>query len=286
MKSLTNYHTHCTFCDGKNTAEEMVKAAIEKHFNTLGFSSHSMYPFGELWHIAPKEHESYVKEIRRLKELYKSQIEILCGFEADYIPGLCEPTFERYKEFMPDYLIGSVHYIANEKGFFTVDDDAQTVMEGIKKCFNGNVKKAVQEYFYLERQMVKNCDFTILGHADLIRIRNGVLKLFDENDGWYKAEVRELVKEIAKSDVIVEVNTGGITRKNMDDVYPSSYMLKLLYEKNVPVTISSDSHSVSTLDGAFDKALMAIKNAGYKQKAIIRPSTQSLKPSIKFEDLE
>ena len=30
MNFKTNYHTHCTFCDGKNTAEEMVLSAIEK----------------------------------------------------------------------------------------------------------------------------------------------------------------------------------------------------------------------------------------------------------------
>ena len=27
---LSNYHTHTTFCDGKNTAEEVVLSAIEK----------------------------------------------------------------------------------------------------------------------------------------------------------------------------------------------------------------------------------------------------------------
>ena len=41
----TNYHTHTEFCDAKNTAEEMVLAAIEKNFSILGFSSHAMYPF-------------------------------------------------------------------------------------------------------------------------------------------------------------------------------------------------------------------------------------------------
>ena len=34
----TNYHTHTTYCDGVNTAEEMIQTAIEKHFSILGFS--------------------------------------------------------------------------------------------------------------------------------------------------------------------------------------------------------------------------------------------------------
>ena len=36
----TNYHTHSTFCDGKDTPEEMVKTAIEKGFDVIGFSGH------------------------------------------------------------------------------------------------------------------------------------------------------------------------------------------------------------------------------------------------------
>ena len=33
----SNYHTHTNFCDGKSTAEEMVKSAIEKNLIFLGF---------------------------------------------------------------------------------------------------------------------------------------------------------------------------------------------------------------------------------------------------------
>ena len=39
MKS--NYHTHTTFCDGRDTPEAMVEAAVERGFDVLGFSSHS-----------------------------------------------------------------------------------------------------------------------------------------------------------------------------------------------------------------------------------------------------
>ena len=32
-----DFHVHTTFCDGKNTAEEMVLAAIEAGFSVMGF---------------------------------------------------------------------------------------------------------------------------------------------------------------------------------------------------------------------------------------------------------
>lgn len=271
----TNYHTHTTFCDGNNSAEEMVIAAIERKFDILGFSGHSMFPFGELWHIAPKEHTEYVKTIRQLENKYKDKIIILCGFEADFIPSFCEPSFSRFEQFQPDYLIGSVHYVANEKGFVTVDESPEGVKLGIDRLFNGNSKKFVQEYFYLERLMLTNGCFTILGHADLIRKRNGILNFFNEQDYWYRKEIKLLANEIKKSGVIVEINTGAISRGAMDDVYPSQYFLELLHERNVPVTISSDAHSCTSIDTAFDRAVKAALQAGFREQAVLLPKDSS-----------
>ena len=42
---LTDFHTHTRFCDGKNTAEEMVNAAIRLGLSKIGFSCHSFTPF-------------------------------------------------------------------------------------------------------------------------------------------------------------------------------------------------------------------------------------------------
>lgn len=258
-ETKTNFHTHTIFCDGKNTAEEMVKAAIEKGFSTLGFSGHSMYPFSDDWHIPTKNHTAYVDEINRLKKKYEKKIDIKLGFEAEYIPNLAEPSYERFKEFKPDFLIGAVHYLINSKGFFTVDGSVDEVKNGIDLLFNGNGKKAVQEYFYLEREMVKKFDFDILAHADLIRKQNGKLNFFNEEDSWYKSEVKSLVKEIRKKDLIVEINTGAIARKTMNDVYPSEYFISLLAENKIPVMINSDAHTPENLDAAFD---IAQKKAG------------------------
>ena len=41
MKYRQNLHTHTTFCDGKDTPEELIEAAIAKGFDSIGFSGHS-----------------------------------------------------------------------------------------------------------------------------------------------------------------------------------------------------------------------------------------------------
>lgn len=263
----TNYHTHTQFCDGKNTAEEMVLAAIKNDIKILGFSSHAMLPFSDDWHIPAKEYGTYTAEIDRLKGKYADQIKIYRGFEADFINGFTEPTFENYSEHKPDYLIGSVHFVPGKEGYYEADGKEEGVDSAIEKYFNGSVKKAVQEYFWCERQMVRKCDFTFMGHPDVIRKQNVKRNFFDENEGWYKKELKCLVSEIVKAGVCVELNTGSMLRIGAKEPYPSLYLLDLLIEKKVPLTINSDAHTTNGICWWFDEALAYIKKAGCTELA-------------------
>ncbi|MCQ2582723.1 MAG: histidinol-phosphatase [Treponema sp.] len=277
-----NLHTHCTFCDGKDTAEDMVKSAIKKGFTVLGFSSHSIHPLNpefyiqpdDDWHIHNENLVSYTDEINRLKVKYAGQIDIFTGFEADYFEspeiGSSIPDFSKYKKFKPDYLIGSVHFVNTPNGFYTVDNVTESVQEGLKRLYGiipgvSDAKEAVCDYFEAQRNMLKKGDFNILGHADLIRKRNGVLKFFSEDESWYKEQINLTVKAIKKSGVSVEINTGAIARGIMDDVYPASYMMEKLYENGIPVCVNSDSHNIDSLDTGFEKAYSVARKAGYKE---------------------
>ena len=40
----TNYHMHTVWCDGRNTVEVMIRAAIDRGFDEIGFSSHARLP--------------------------------------------------------------------------------------------------------------------------------------------------------------------------------------------------------------------------------------------------
>jgi histidinol-phosphatase (PHP family) len=277
-----NFHTHSNFCDVKNTAEEMVLAAIEKGFDNLGFSSHCMHPlnpefytpFDHLWHIAADNIKAYTEEIHRLKKKYADKINIYLGFEADYFSspeyGTAFPSKATYEEFSPDYLIGAVHFINTDKGFYTVDHKVEIVKENLIRLYskaNGEIdgRAAVCDYFAAEREMLKKGDFDIIAHCDLIKLRNGPLNFFNPEESWYKDEIKATALEIAKSGVIAEINTGAIGRGIMDDTYPSQYFLELLYELGVPVCINSDAHTTAMLDAAFDRAAAQAKKTGYTE---------------------
>lgn len=277
-----NLHTHTINCDGKNTAEEMILSAIEKGFSVIGFSSHCTYPlstdfysyFDNVWHIPDTKIDNYVNEIRRLQKKYTDKIKVLLGFEADFLSsnkhGTTRPDFTSYSPLNPDYLIGSVHFIANDKGLYSVDNKTDSVLKALKDMYstgNGTFdgKAVVHDYFEAERQMLETCNFSILGHPDLIRLRNQDLHYFDENEVWYKEELKLTAKCAAKAGIIAEINTGALARKIMDDVYPSHQFLEYLKDEGVPICINSDAHKTENLDFAFEKAMDIAKKIGYKE---------------------
>ena len=102
MTPKCNLHTHTDFCDGKNSAEEMVIAAIEAGCRTLGFSGHS-FEFGTDWCMSEEGTRNYRDEVKRLKKKYADKIEILLGVEYDYFSEIDTREY--------DYVIGSVHYV-------------------------------------------------------------------------------------------------------------------------------------------------------------------------------
>ena len=88
---LSNYHSHCTFCDGRSIPEDFVRFAITHGFRAYGFSSHSPLPFETFWNMSKDDMPEYLQEINRLKQKYSDQLEIYAGLEIDYLnkePGI------------------------------------------------------------------------------------------------------------------------------------------------------------------------------------------------------
>ena len=75
----TNYHSHCSFCDGKAPMEEFIKEAIRQGFSAYGISSHAPLPFATAWTLDRNRVNDYLDEIERMKRLYGDRIEIYAG---------------------------------------------------------------------------------------------------------------------------------------------------------------------------------------------------------------
>ena len=106
-------HTHSVLCDGKDTLEEMVLTAIEKGFDSIGFSGHSYMDIYAEFSMSEEDVKVYKAEIARLQQVYGDKIRIFCGLEKDNYTTI---STEGY-----DYLIGSVHVMKHEKGLLFID---------------------------------------------------------------------------------------------------------------------------------------------------------------------
>lgn len=268
---LSNFHTHCLFCDGVGHPDEYVKKAISLGFKSLGFSSHAPVHFSNTWTMQPENVQKYCKEISILKEKYKEKINIYLGMEVDYFKEVSGPKSKKIRDLNLDYTLGSVHFIKNnETGeYLAVDGNEEEYLRILNEIFNGDIKEFVKEYYNLIRKMVIEHEPDIIGHIDLIKKNNKNNKYFSESENWYKKEIIKILDVIKQTKCIVELNTGGKARGYMDEFYPSEWIIKECRNRNIKIMINSDAHRIENLNAYFDDAEQMLKRNGIKEYTII-----------------
>jgi histidinol-phosphatase (PHP family) len=263
----SSYHTHSNFSDGKAAPEEYVLKAIERGFSSLGFSEHGPTKYEKHWEIKKDRVEEYRSEILRLKDKYCGKIEIYCGMELDYFPGIEDEAFSK---FGLDYVIGSIHYFPGDDGeIYGVDCKFEEFKKTIFDYFKGDVKAMVREFYSRLAVMTKRLKPEMIGHFDLIKINNPENKFFSESEGWYKDSVMEVLEIMAKSGTMFDVNTGGITRGYLTEPYPSEWILREGAALKIPAVLNSDAHIPENIEGNFGPVTKILIRSGYKTKMIL-----------------
>ena len=263
----SNYHTHSNYCDGKGDLAEYAEKAKALRMMCLGFSSHAPVNFPCNWTMKAESLNDYLNAIDRLKES-TPEIQLYKGLEVDYVPDSISPNDFRNQL---DYTIGSIHFVERlpDGAHWEIDGPHTGFLEGLEKIFHGDYRAAYSRYFELTREMIKNACPTIIGHVDKAKIQNIGGKLFSEQDNWYKTEVINTIALIKDSNAIVEVNTRGLYQKKSTTTYPSPWVLELLHQKNIPITISSDTHHPSDMINQFTETADLLLKIGFKSVMIL-----------------
>lgn len=267
---LTNYHTHCHFCDGKGSPEEVLARAIELGFKAIGFSSHAPLPFSNDFTLPQGKLVEYIEAINALKQ--SSEIEVYLGLEIDYLDGVIFPADSYWDQFQLDYKIGSVHALAPPNDDFpmlSVDGPDEELDALINQVFQGDVRELIETYYQRIGQLCREGGFDILGHVDLIKKHNLRRPFFDQIANWYKELAVSTLDEVAKAGVIMEVNFGGMLRGATDDVYPPLWLLKQAYLRNIPVQINADAHAPMHLGVHDEYCRELLLNAGYTTQRVL-----------------
>ena len=239
---LHNHTTRCNHAEG--TIDEYIERAIELGIDIYGFSEHAPMDFDEKYRLPFCDMDAYVKDVRDAKARYQNDIEILLGYEVDYLPGHMD---ERVLSADVDYLIGSVHFI--DKWSF----DNPEFIGGWKTKDIDEIWKA---YFEATEAMVKTGKFDIVGHLDLIK----VFKYMPRQD--VRILAKDVLHAIQKSGMVLELNAAGL-RKPVGEIYPSRDLLEVAYELEIPITFSSDAHAVDQVGFGYEKTKALAKEVGY-----------------------
>jgi len=268
--SWTNYHGHCHYCDGKGEPEAYVKWAIEAKMRALGFSSHAPVPFESFWNMPHERLDSYLTEIECLKSKYADNITIHKSLEVDYIDGLMGPRTEFINSLNLDYVIGSVHFLARRENgeYWAIDGSFDSFTTGLREIFGDDIKKAVREFYYLQKQMVIHQTPDIIGHLDKIKMHNKHQILFDEAASWYRDEVRDILETISRTNCIVEINTKSYGRNGL--LFPGEEYFKWLKELKIPVVINSDAHFPEHLLDGFKEVAGMLNYHGIHEVVVLQ----------------
>lgn len=240
-------HNHTTLCNhATGTTDEYIQKAIDLGIDVYGFSEHApMKNFEDGYRLTLDKKEFYEKSILDLKENYKKDINIVIGYEVDFLNG--DYILEEIKNANVDYLIGSVHYL----GSWGFDNP-----EFMSEYKNKDIDTIWEDYFEAVKQSVNSGIFNIVGHLDLIKIFN-----FQPKKD-IKSIALESLKAIKKSGMVMEINSAGL-RKPIKEQYPSKQLLELAFELDIPITFSSDAHSIEQIGFSYDEVTKLAKEIGY-----------------------
>ena len=241
---MRDLHMHTTFSDGENTPEEMIQAAIALGLDAVGMSEHSHLE-GDDSGMTPEGTIAYRQEIERLKPLYAGKIRVFCGLERDYYSD---------DVYSYDYVIGSVHSIRMSDGhFLCVDWTVDMLTEDVAKYYRGDWYAMTEDFFALEKDVVRQTKCDIIGHFDLVTKFNEQHHFFDTAHPRYRKAWQAAAEELLKTGKAFEVNTGAISRGYRTEPYPSAEIREYIKAHGGTLVLSSDAHAKENIAFQFDR---------------------------------
>lgn len=245
-------HNHTILCNhAEGSVDEYIQKAIESGCEFFGFSDHAPMDYDPKYRMSFAEMNIYENWIKEAKVKYSDKIEILLGYEVDFLRGHMD---ERVLKADVDYLIGSVHFI---------DDWGFDNPEFIGKYSDFDINELYVKYFSLIEQVANSGMFDIVGHIDLLK----VFRFLPTKD--IRLLARDALKAIKKANMTIELNTAGY-RKPIGEPYPSMLLLQEIVELDIPITFGSDAHKPEQVAMFSDEIENLARSYGYNKCVVYK----------------
>ena len=261
---LPDYHIHTALCKhAEGEVADYRAVARSSGIPEICFVDHAPNPDGY-----DADHRMLLNEFPIYKEMINAQMDgdapyVLFGVEADYYKG-CEAFLGKWlgeQDF--DFVLGSVHFI-DDWGF---DNPA------VKQVWDSvDVAETWRAYFKLVLKLINTGLFDAVSHLD-------IPKKFGHRptEKDLKEMVQPVLDRVAEAGMGMELNTSGL-RKPVGEIYPSSLIVSLARERDIPICFGSDAHSPRDVGKDFSAGLQLARDAGYSHYFRIKKRKKTLVP--------
>jgi histidinol-phosphatase (PHP family) len=252
MSLPPDYHMHTPLCrHAVGEPVDYARRAVEIGLTEIGFSDHSPMRQDNFdnWRMNFSQLDEYVAKVRLAQKEFP-QLTIRLGLEVDYFPNGEDWIRELAALYPWDYFIGSVHYVSDS---WAIDDPQK-----LSEWKNRDAFEVWQIYFERLAKAAESKLFEIIGHVDLPK-KFGIRPAQD-----YAPLYEKFLNAAKKSGCAIELNTAGL-RKDCKEIYPSREILRLAFQKNVPITFGSDAHAPKEVGLNFAEAIQLAREVGYQE---------------------
>ncbi|KAI9677732.1 MAG: histidinolphosphatase [Trizodia sp. TS-e1964] len=267
QKSDANSHSGQFCLHAKGSLEEMVQMAIFRKMCVFALTEHipreqerDLYPEEIAASKTPSDlaqtFKDFYAEALRLKRLYAGKIDLLLGFEGEWIrPSSLAMINNLLTSHKFDLFVGSLHHVHE----FPIDFDHITYGQAVQAA-GGTEENLFGDYFDGQLEMLEALRPPVVGHFDLIRLKseNPELSMRKWEGVWDK--VTRNLQFIVSYNGIMEVNSASL-RKGMKEPYPNLEICKAFREIGGKFTLSDDSHSTDQIGLNYAVALSILELA-------------------------
>ncbi|KAL4976585.1 polymerase/histidinol phosphatase-like protein [Aspergillus desertorum] len=262
-----SHHSHSgQFCPGhaNDSLEEVIRLAIAKKFQVFCLTEHM--PRGEqdyypeeikanqtkAWMLANEA--SYFREATRLREKYAGKIQLLIGFECDWIRPESRTLIETSMRAFPfEFFMGSIHHTKT----VPIDYDRE-MYEKARDLAGGSDEKLFEAFFDEQLDMLQQLKPVVVGHFDLIRLKSDdPERSFKQWPAVWERILRNL-DYVAGYGGILELNSAAL-RKGMSEPYPKAEICQEFLARGGRFCLSDDSHGLDQIGLNYARVLEFIE---------------------------